>query len=463
MPRLLSSLSFRLALSYAGLFVGSLLLLFGGYYLVAIRQPIEATKVRVQREVEALTALYERRGSAALVARLQRRARLAETPKTFHAFINQGGRVVSANLPSWPAWSERRWLWLEADIFADGNEIDFDSLTLDHRFPDGARLLVGRDLNVVRERQLMMLSSGLAVIGGAVAIGLIVGLLMSRAIGRRIDRLADTARTVMAGDMATRVSVDGSGDEFDHLAQTLNAMLDRIEDSFESVRRVSDSVAHELRTPLARLQANLEDAGGGDGAQIGPVQDALAEADRLRAIFDAVMRISRIETGSLQAAMVEVDLSALLDDVADFYQPEAEAKRLVLSTFIQSGLSLRCDRNLLFQAIANLLDNALKYTPAPGEVVLSGRSGRSGTVISVQDTGPGVPAEALPRLTERFYRSDKRQEGLGLGLAFVAATARLHRSEISFHNDDGGFRVEWLLRHGGGPSRPGLTENRKTN
>lgn len=454
MPRLLSSLSFRLALSYAGLFVGSLLLLFAGYYLVAIRQPIEATKAAVEREAQSLAGIYERQGSAALVRRLRTRARSAETPKPFHAFIDGQGKVISANLPSWPAWSERRWLWLEADIFVDGSEIDFDSLTLDHRFPDGARLLVGRDLNVVRDRQLMMQSSGLAVIGGAVAIGLIVGLLMSRAIGRRIDRFADTARAVMAGDMARRVPTDGSGDEFDHLAQTLNAMLDRIEDSFESVRRVSDSVAHELRTPLARLQANLEDASEAEGAQAGPVQDALAEADRLRAIFDAVMRISRIETGSLQAAMVEVDLSALIDDVADFYQPEAEAKRLVLSTFVQSGLSLRCDRNLLFQAIANLLDNAIKYTPAPGEVVLSGRLGRSGILIGVQDTGAGVPAAALPRLSERFYRSDKREEGLGLGLAFVAATARLHRSEISFHNGAGGFRVEWLFRHGGGPSRP---------
>lgn len=454
MPRLLSSLSFRLALSYAGLFVGSLLLVFAGYYLVAIRQPIEATKAAVEREAVALAGLYERQGRAALVARLRARARSAETPKPFQAFIDARGKVVTTNLPSWPAWSEQRWLWLEADIFVDGNEIDFDSLTLDHRFPDGARLMVGRDLNVVRDRQLMMRSSGLAVIGGALAIGLIVGLLMSRAIGRRIDRFADTARAVMAGDMAKRVPTDGSGDEFDHLALTLNAMLDRIEDSFESVRRVSDSVAHELRTPLARLQANLEDASEGAGGA-GPVEHALAEADRLRAIFDAVMRISRIETGSLQAAMVQVDLPALLDDVADFYRPEAEAKGLVLSTFVQSGLSLRGDRNLLFQAVANLLDNALKYTPAPGEIVLSGRSGRSGVLIGVQDTGPGVAEDALPRLTERFYRCDKRQEGLGLGLAFVAATARLHRSEISFHNGDGGFRIEWLFRPGSGPPLAG--------
>lgn len=443
MKQLFASLSFRLALTYAGLFVGSLLLLVGAYYVIVVRVPLRQAEQVVQREAEQLANIYIVDGEAALVRRLRARDDAQDRYKAFHAFIDREGRVVTANLPSWPRTVFQGWGRLEADIPIDGDEHDFEALALDRRFDDGARLIVGRDIDNISEREQALASGASVVTVAALALAILGGLLMSRAIGRRVDRVAATARSVMAGDMSKRVSIDGSGDEFDRLAETLNAMLHRIEHSMEAVRRVSDSVAHEMRTPLARLRASLEDAamGQGDPAH---VADALGEAERLTAIFDAVLRIARLDTGSRELAVADVDLTALLDDVADFYRPEAEERGILLTIFIQTGLLLCCDRDLVFQAVANLLDNAIKYTPQGGEVVLSGQDEKGAMLISVRDTGPGVAESDLPHIAERFYRAHKgTAAGIGLGLSLVDTVARLHRSDLAFNNLDQGFRVDW--------------------
>jgi len=438
--QLFASLSFRLALTYAGLFVGSLLLLVGAYYTMVVRVPLRQAEQVVQREAAQLANIYIVDGEAALVTRLRARDAAVDRYKAFHAFVDRKGRVVTANLPSWPRAVFQGWGRIEADTSVDGDEHDFEALALDRRFDDGARLIIGRDVDNISEREQALASGASVVAVVALLLALLGGLLMSRAIGRRVDRVAATARDVMAGDMSKRVSIDGSGDEFDRLAETLNAMLQRIEHSMEAVRRVSDSVAHEMRTPLARLRASLEDAAAGQG----DVADALAEADRLTTIFDAVLRIARLDTGSREIALGEVDLTALLDDVADFYRPAAEERGILLTSFIQSGLFLRCDRDLVFQAAANLLDNAIKYSPNGGEVVLYGQEETAALLIAVQDTGPGVPDSDLPHIAERFYRAHKgAAPGVGLGLSLVETVARLHHSALAFRNIDGGFRVDW--------------------
>nr|WP_053000311.1 HAMP domain-containing sensor histidine kinase [Sphingomonas sp. Y57] len=444
MKQVFASLSFRLALTYAVLFVGSLLLLVGAYYAVVVRVPLREAEQVVRREAEALANVYIVDGEAALVRQLRARDAAPDRYKAFHAFIDRDGRIVTANLPSWPRAVFNGWGRIEADIPVDGDEHDFEALALDRRFDDGARLIVGRDIDNITERERALASGASFVAAAAVLLALLGGLLMSRAIGRRVDRVATTARSVMAGDMSKRVSVDGSGDEFDRLAETLNAMLHRIEHSMESVRRVSDSVAHEMRTPLARLRASLEDALASDEGDTPRVAEALAEAERLGSIFDTVLRIARLETGSREIEMAPVDLTALLEDVADFYRPETEERSIMLSTFVQAGLVLRCDRDLVFQAVANLLDNAIKYTPGGGEIVLAGQAEKAALLISVHDSGPGIAENDLPHVTERFYRAkDGTGAGIGLGLSLVDTIARLHRSTLAFVNVDGGFRVDW--------------------
>ena len=448
MKRLFGSLSFRLALIYVGLFAASLLLVVGTFYLIAIHLPLEQARGEVERDAKFLQNTYIVDGAAALATRLQARDKAPASRRAFHAFIDPAGRVVSANLRSWPRERAEGWLRLEADDYLEGDEVDYEPLTIDHSFADGARLLVGRDIEDISEVEEVLQSGALGVLAVALVVGLVGGALMSRAIGRRIEAVSSTARQVMGGDLAQRVPLRGNRDDFDRLAETLNLMLERIEEAVEAVRRVSDSVAHELRTPLTRLRADLEDmASVPEDGREERLAAAIGEADRLDRIFDAVLRIARIEAGRHAAAFTLTDLSTLLDDAIDYYRPAAEEGELELKTAIGPGLKVVADRDLLFQAMANLIDNAIKYTPAGGTIELTATAINRSVVIELRDNGPGVPAPALARITERFFRAAPTSgiPGAGLGLSLVAAIAALHGSKIAFECLEPGLGVRFTL------------------
>lgn len=448
MKALLHSLSFRLALTYVGLFGASLLAVLGSFYLAVIHLPLEAARDEVQREARSLRNSYIVDGAPALVERLRARAGAPAPRRAFHALIDRNGQVLSANLRSWPNNSSAGWRRLEADDYFEGDEIDYEALSLDHRFADGARLIVGRDIEDISEIEEVLASGTLVILMVALAVAILGGALMSFAIGRRIDAVSVTARRVMAGDLSQRVPERGSGDDFDRLAETLNLMLDRIEEALEAVRRVSDSVAHELRTPLARLKADLEDAAGKAGDSDRPrLALAIAEADRLEKIFDAVLRIARIEAGRHEAAMGVINLSLLLEDAIDYYRPAAEERHMALRSELVPDLLIRGDADLLFQAMVNLIDNAIKYSPAGGAAFLSATALAGNVVVTLSDTGPGIPPEHRGRVTERFYRAPSAADlpGEGLGLSFVAAVSVLHGAELAFEDAAPGLRVRWTI------------------
>ena len=448
MTRLFGSLSFRLALTYVGLFSASLLVVLGSFYLIAIRFPLEQVRDQVQGEARTLHNTYIVDGADVLIARLKGREKAPSQRRAFHAFIDKQGHVLSTNLPSWPGQPWDSWERLEADAYHEGDEVDYEALSLDHVFADGARLIVGRDVEDISEIEEVAESGVLAVLAVALMVGLIGGALMSFAIGRRIEAVSSTARRVMAGDLSQRVPVGGGRDDFDRLAETLNLMLERIEQAVEAVRRVSDSVAHELRTPLARLRADLEDAKKACGQDRGDrLIAAIDEADRLDRIFDAVLRIARIEAGRHAVTMRSVDLSTLLEDAIDYYRPAAEERGMEIVTDIEPGLSITADGDLIFQAMANLLDNAIKYGPTGGHINLEAESGRHETFITLTDNGPGIAAEHRRRVIERFYRAPEVDDiaGVGLGLSLVDAVARVHRSIIAFEDASPGLRVRWVL------------------
>ncbi|WP_420136332.1 sensor histidine kinase [Sphingomonas sp.] len=449
MRRLLRSLSFRLAILYAGLFTGSLLLLFTGYYAIAIRLPLHRSELIVQREAAALQNSYIVDGAAALTARLKARDQVHDHSKAFHAFIDRDGRVVTANLPSWPKMARSGWQRIEADLFVDGDETDFEALAIDRRFADGARLIVGRDVGNISEREAALKSTALFMIGAAVVLGLLGGIFMSRSIAYRLDAVSATARHVMAGDLTQRVPLQGSGDDFDRLAETLNLMLTRIEGAMDAVRRVSDSVAHELRTPLTRLRSKLEDVPDtASPAQAhAAVDDALQEITRMETIFAAVLRISRIEAARHNAAMQTVALPALIEDAADFYRPLAEAKQIALQVSAEQGVEAIGDPDLIFQALTNLLDNAIKYIPARSSIIISAHVSEASVVVAVTDDGPGVDDVYLDKLTERFFRAaPEGVSGIGLGLSLVAAIAALHGDALRLTNQRPGLSAEIRLK-----------------
>ena len=441
---LLRSFSFRLAILYGLLFTASVGVLGGIYYWVAIRGPIEATENRLVAEARALRRAHARVGSEGLVAILERRAGAPSPRLAYHALLGRDGRALTSNLPSWPTRQSGRWLRIEADVSREGAEDEYEALVLDETLPDGTRLLLGRDIEDLEELEEGLANTAAWLLPALVLLSLFGGFVMSRAIGRRIERVSSAARQVIEGDLSRRIAISGAGDDFDHLSSTLNTMLDRLEASLHAVQRVSDTVAHELRTPVSRLRAELDEL----AATTDPdrLAGAIAETARLTTIFDAVLRISRIEARRHAGRRDAVDLGALLGEVAEYHEPAAADLGISLQTAIAPGLLVRGDPDLLFQAFSNLLDNALKYAPGGSLVRIEAAAEAGGFIlVEVADNGPGVPADLRGKLTERFFRGDAGADapGFGLGLAFVAAVAAHHRSRLDFADAAPGLRVVW--------------------
>lgn len=445
--RLAGSLSFRLTLQYTALFMGSMLLLGGLHYWNTLHEPLRNLKRRVQVEAQALADIYRTDGRDALVARLAMRAQSGGARMPFHAFIGPDGRTISANLSGWPAARDKQWLRLDADTHQDGEAQDHEALLYDIVFPDGARLLAGSDIEDIDELEEKLLSVLIGIVGSALALSVIGGLLMSRSIARRIGSVTRTARQVMGGNLAGRIPLQGSGDDFDRLNATLNEMLARTEQLVESVRRVSDSVAHELRTPLARLRAQLEPLRASRTPPSPEIDRVFDEVESLERTFDAVLRISRIESGRHGAVVVPVDLSTVLADAAELYAPEAERRQQTLQVSAAPGITMQGDRDLVFQSVCNLLDNAIKYAPQGGAIMAMAVCRNDGVELTILDNGPGIAAEHLPLVTERFYRvaATASAPGAGLGLSLVAAVAERHASTIAFEDAGPGLRVRWLF------------------
>ena len=450
MKRLLRSLSFRLALAYAGLFCVSVAILMGLYYWVGVVRSTDAIKTGIDHEARQIAQIYIADGRDAVTSALERRAAIHGKRRAFHAFIAGDGKVVTANLPSWPRKPSADWVVIEADVYEEGDEIDYNALVRDRSFDDGARLLVGRDTEDVDEREELILIAMRWILGGTLPLALAGGFFMARTIGARIDAVNRAALQVMAGDLSGRVPVRGSGDDFDRLGETLNLMLERIESLFDAVRRMSDNAAHELRTPLARLMARLEqvEAAEADPAARQAAQAAaMIEAKRLRRIFDALLRITRIERGGHEPDFREAELAPLVHDAAEFHAPEAERRGIALSVTAQPGLRARIDPDLMFQALANLFDNALKHVPDGGRIDLSAHADGDSVILTLGDNGPGLQPGEEKQVTERFFRGANAVgvPGEGLGLSLVAAIAALHGGFLRFSDNAPGLRVELVF------------------
>jgi signal transduction histidine kinase len=279
-----------------------------------------------------------------------------------------------------------------------------------------------------------------------VALALLGGALVSRGRIRRIGVINESIGDVVAGDLSRRIPPDPAGDDIEELVENLNHMLGELEKQVDGVRRVSDNIAHDLRTPLARLKNRLETLRleVEDPGRRAIVENAAAEADGLLATFNALLRIARIEAGSRRQGFSQVNLAALVDDVVDLYRPLLEEAGLELRIDRQTDLVLEGDRDLLFQAIANLVDNGLKHVPSGGQLNLEATRVGQEIRLVVADSGPGIPEAEREKVLERFYRLDSSRStpGAGLGLSLVAVVADLHQARLELLDNDPGLRVQ---------------------
>ena len=314
--------------------------------------------------------------------------------------------------------------------------------------PGGTLVVVAdrRDLDEI-DRTLEMLFAG--ALGAMLALGVGAAALIGWLTRRRLSQVDSTAKAIIAGDLDRRVPRDGSGSEFDRLAATLNQMLDRIAALMDNLRQVSSDVAHDLRTPLTRLYNQLERAATSDdeAARTAAIRAARDQANELLEIFAAVLRITEVEGLAERRQLSAVDLSALLEEMADTYRPPFEAEGRRLLTDIPAGLTVRGDRRLLAQAVSNLLENVLRHTPAGTAATLSASASADRIDVTVTDDGPGVADADADRLFQRFARAEvsRTTAGHGLGLALVKAIALGHGGDAELTRPQSGFGVTLRL------------------
>jgi len=297
------------------------------------------------------------------------------------------------------------------------------------------------------------------------------GYLVSRYILSRIEAVTATSRTIMSGDLTRRVPLSGSGDELDRLSESLNEMLDRIEQLMNGLREVSDNIAHDLKTPLNRLRNRVEGAlrdPGGEKGYRQALESTIEEADELIRTFNALLSIARLEAGAAGETLEDIDLALVVRDVAELYEPLAEEQGLRLTSKAPDGLILVGDRQLLGQALANLIDNAIKYgapeaagdgagNGAPADIAVHVRRAGDRAEIAVEDHGAGIPEHERDRVLKRFVRleASRSRPGSGLGLSLAAAVARLHNGKIRLEDSGPGLKVvlDLPLKRGGSPER----------
>jgi len=290
--------------------------------------------------------------------------------------------------------------------------------------------------------------------------GLLGGALMSHNMLRRLDAINRASNEIMAGNLTRRVPVSGAADEFDVLAENLNRMLDRIERLLKGLREVTDSVAHDLRTPLNRLRQRLEQSQArmmAAGSDTGEIERAIADTDQLIATFNALLLIAETDAGAARGTMSPLDLASVAGDVSELYEPLADEKNVTLTLVAASVPTIEGNRSLVAQALANLVDNAIKYTPAGGRVAVSISQSFAGIDLCVADSGPGIPAEDRARVVERFVRleASRNSPGTGLGLSLVAAVAHFHNAELLLEDSvPHGLKAVLRFPHGASRTTP---------
>jgi signal transduction histidine kinase len=445
--RLFGSSTFRLALIYMALFGASVLILLGFIYWSTVAFMGRQTDAIIDAEIEGLAERYRVSGISGLTDLIAERLSRKPAGSSVYLLADDSLQPMVGNLDRWPvaAPTPDGWLSFRLEDQASSGDVHKARARV-FRLQGGFHLLVGRDVHDLDQAQgyiIKALAWGLAV---TVVLALVGGSMMSRSMVRRLETINETSREIMQGDLSRRIPTKGSGDDFDQLADNLNSMLDRIELLMEDVRRVSDNIAHDLRTPLSRLRQRLELLkmhNYSSEQQRESVEQALTEADGLLATFNALLRIARVESAAQRAGFTAVDLAALARDVVELYEPLAEDKQQRFTTKVQDAVHVNGDRDLLFQAIANLVDNAIKYTPAAGQIELTLQAHGEGARISVADNGPGIPAEARDQVLQRFFRLDasRTTPGSGLGLSLVAAVAKLHGAQLSLTDNGPGLRV----------------------
>ncbi|MCB1415835.1 MAG: HAMP domain-containing histidine kinase [Nitratireductor sp.] len=409
----------------------------------------------INEEILSLERIYRDRGLNGMIREMERRSHAPDA--NLYVVIGPDGRILAGNVLAVDPEVLARTGWQDhpfeyESLVDDDDDRSNRAVARIMELPNGMRILIGQDIGEPERfrdvvRRALSLSMGMMLLA-AILIWFFVG---RRAL-RRIDMVSRSTERILAGDRSERLPVVGSNDEFDRLSGRMNLMLDRISLLDEGLRNVSDSIAHDLKTPLTRLRNKADQAvgAGSDERRQELLSEIIVEADQLIKTFNALLMISRVEAGSHVAELQELDLSELLNDVAELYEPVAEEEDVAFEVGIPGKLRVSANRELLSQAVTNLIDNALKYgrpEKGKGHISLSAVSSKGWVTIAVTDNGPGIPGDKYDAVKERFARLDESRSkpGNGLGLALVDAIAKIHGGKLEFGDAAPGLEAKLTL------------------
>jgi signal transduction histidine kinase len=444
---LFGTIAFRLTLLYVLLFTASVAVILGFIYWSTVEVIDRQTTATIEAEIKGLAEQYEERGLAGLVAVIHERA--SDGGDSVYLLVDRAFGPLAGNLTAWPpsAIASSEWVRLDLvrrdDIGPARHEVRAHTFQL----AGGYRLLVGRDMHEKAKFRNIVVETLTWSLAGALALGLLGGVFLSRRILARVDGVTQTARQIMEGDLSRRIHERGSGDEIDRLAESLNAMFEQIERLMSGMRLATDSLAHDLRGPLTRLRGRIELAllQPPDSAQDrAALVDVLSQAESSLAMFDSLLKIAAAEAGVAGTELKPLDLTMLARDAVELYEPVAEEKGLEMDVATTDVPLINAQRELLSQAVANVLDNAVRHTPSGGRVAVRVAADSPEVVLTIADTGPGVPQPDRERVLERFVRLEECRPGpgAGLGLSLVAAVCKLHGATLRLADNSPGLRVE---------------------
>lgn len=451
LPDVLKTSAVRFALKYAVLYTLVLGMTFAALFWSSSRYVDAHLKADIEQELSTLSEAFDSGGAERLFEVVSGRSEVAPDEGWFYLLVTKEG-TLAGNMTKWP---EETSISLDGDvhnILVDNNvlpgnlyEDDAYLPAVAREFLDGSRLLLARDVeqdNVLRAISEYLMES----LGAIVIFALLMGVTLGRAILRRVDTISRTAGEIMTGNLSQRIPLSGRNDEFDTLAQRLNNMLDRIEEVLAGMREVTDNVAHDLRSPITRIRNRMEVTllEQRDTAEYRDVMEkTIKDADSMIKTFNAILKTAQANAGTIRADLLPVDLSKLVQEMGELYTPAAEEAGLKLHIESGESTTVPANRDLLAQALGNLLDNAVKYTPRGGSLFLDLIPGDKVVDVVVEDSGPGIPEKEYRRVKQRFVRLDtvRHTKGNGLGLSLVDAIARQHGAILLFEDSHPGLRA----------------------
>ena len=456
--KLLRTTAFKLTLVYLTVFALFAVFLLAYFAWNTRRLITEQITQTVDAEITGLAEQYRQGGIRRLVFVVDARSRrpgsslYLVTTRAGEGLAGNVGSLVTGILET-SGWTETAYRRLD-----DPDGVEHHALVRVFQLPAGFRLLVGRDLEERERLYDIVLAAGRWSLAIVIVLGVAGGFFVTRRVLKRVDAMTETTRKIMDGDLAGRLPIAGTGDELDRLATNLNAMLERIEALMHGLKEVSDNIAHDLKTPLTRLRNRCEEAlrlAEDESQYRAALESTIEESEALIRTFNALLMIARAESGQARDGMTDIDAAEIARGVGELYEPLADDKGIHLKVEAPAAAPVHGNRELISQALANLVDNAIKYgagmNGAEAEIVVTARGEGDRILLAVADSGGGIPAADRGRAVERFVRLEqsRSQPGSGLGLSLASAVARLHGGDLKLEDNHPGLRTVISLPRAG--------------